>query len=214
MKIGYLVSYLKTKIYSVLYKTVLYRLGFGGRVGKEVWEKDYTGTRWDYLASEHQKVHYEAVLGQIKKAGSPESILDIGCGEGVLYDYLKNSLTAPFGYRDIDISETAVAKGSQKFPGIDLKVVDYDFEHVEGRFMLIIFNEVLYYFVKPVKMVTKAIKENLAYDGVIIISMYDDGSGRNNRIWKNIDSNFKVLSHDTVRSSKGSRWNIKIIKSL
>jgi 2-polyprenyl-3-methyl-5-hydroxy-6-metoxy-1,4-benzoquinol methylase len=214
MKIGYLVSQLKTKIYSVLYKTVLYRLGFGGRVGKEIWEKDYTGTRWDYLASEHQRVHYEAVLGQIKKAGSHESIFDIGCGEGVLYDYLKKSLTSPFGYHGIDISETAVAKGSQKYPGTDMKVVDYDFEHVEGRFKLIIFNEVLYYFIKPVKMVTKAINENLAYDGVIIISMYDDGSGRNNRIWKNIDSYFRVLSHDTVRSSNGSRWNIKIIRSL
>jgi 2-polyprenyl-3-methyl-5-hydroxy-6-metoxy-1,4-benzoquinol methylase len=214
MKIGYQVSYLRTKIYSVLYKTVLYRLGFGRRVTKQVWEKEYTGTTWDFLASEREKVHYEAVLGQVKKAGSLESILDLGCGEGVLYDYLKKSLTEPFGYYGVDISETAVAKALQKFPGIDVKVVDYDFERVSGRFKLIIFNEVLNYFVKPIETVKKAINENLEDDGVIIISMYDDGSGRNNRIWKNIDSNFKVLSHDTVRNSTGVSWNIKTIKSL
>ena len=214
MKINYLASYLKTKIYSVFYKTILYRLGFGARVGKEVWEKQYADTEWDFLASDDEKVHYEALLNQVKKAGSIETILDIGCGEGVLYNYLKSSLNIPFGYHGIDISETAVSKGTEKYPGIDFKVIDYDSEHVEGRFKLIIFNEVLYYFVKPVKIISKAVNENLATGGIMIISMYDDKKGRNARIWKNIDLNFKVLSHDVVSNSKGVTWNIKTITAL
>lgn len=214
MKIGYLASYLKTKIYSVFYEAILYRLGFGRRISKGVWEKQYTTTEWDFLASEDEKEHYETLLNQIKKAGPPESILDIGCGEGVLYDYLKRSLTVPFGYQGIDISENAVAKGLQKFPGISLKAMDYDFERLDGRFKLIILNEVLYYFVKPLKTLTKALHENLADDGIMIISMYADDSGFNNQIWKNIDSSFKVLSHDVVHNSKGWSWNIKTIKAL
>jgi 2-polyprenyl-3-methyl-5-hydroxy-6-metoxy-1,4-benzoquinol methylase len=214
MKVSYLASYLKTKISSVLYKTILYRLGFGGRVSKEVWEKQYTGTEWDFLSSEGEKAHYEALLIQVKNARSIETILDIGCGEGVLYDYLKPSLSIPFGYHGIDISETAVAKGAEKYPGIDFKIVDYDFERIDGRFKLIIFNEVLYYFVKPIKIILKAVNENLATDGIMIVSMYDDKNGRNNHIWKNIDSNFKVLLHNVVSNSEGDIWNIKTITTL
>lgn len=62
-------------------------------------------------------------------------------------------------------------------------------------------------------MVNKAINENLAANGVVIISMCDDGSGKHDVIWKNIDNNFQVLAQDKVKNSKGWTWNIKTITS-
>jgi 2-polyprenyl-3-methyl-5-hydroxy-6-metoxy-1,4-benzoquinol methylase len=211
MGLFYPFSYLKTKVYSVLHKTILYRLGFGGRVDKAVWEKQYSGSDWEFLYSEDEVEHYKALLKQINANKSIKNVLDIGCGEGVLYDYLKRNQDVNFNYTGIDISETAIAKALQKYPGSDFKVLDYDFKKMDGQYDLIIFNEVLYYFVKPLKMILKAINENLAPGGVVIISMCDDGSGRNNLIWKNIGSHVKELSHNVVHNSKGWTWNIKTI---
>ncbi|HWD89057.1 MAG TPA: class I SAM-dependent methyltransferase [Mucilaginibacter sp.] len=211
---SYPVSYLKTKLYAAFYKTVLFRLGFGGRVGKDVWEKEYSGTSWDFLFSEDEQAHYDGLIKQIGQLGDIGDLLDIGCGEGVLYDYMTRSLKVPFIYHGIDISETAIRKGKEKHTGIDFKVCDFDYERVDGKFKLIIFNEVLYYFIKPIKTLQKAAADNLHPDGVMLLSMCEDPGGRNTQIWKNIDAHFKTLRHDIVRNSKGWVWNIKTVVPL
>jgi 2-polyprenyl-3-methyl-5-hydroxy-6-metoxy-1,4-benzoquinol methylase len=208
---SYIISLIKTTIYRILHKTILFRFGFGNRVGKGVWEKEYKDNRWEYLEAPEQKEHYDAIIKQIDAIDGKPVILDIGSGHGVLYTYFRNILKPGFNYKGIDISENAIVKALHNHPEADFEVVDYDFKKVEGKFNVIVFNEVLYYFVKPIKTLLKALKENLTANGVVIISMYQDDQNKNDLIWKEVDGNFKVLNTQIVENKQGVRWIIKTI---
>jgi 2-polyprenyl-3-methyl-5-hydroxy-6-metoxy-1,4-benzoquinol methylase len=211
MKLKYLISLVKTKIYGLLRSSVLVRFGFGSRIAKGVWNKEYDKNEWDFLFSEKEKVHYDAIIAQYKNIKTAPRILDIGCGHGALYHYFNRFLTPGFDYTGIDISQIAIEKASEKFPGINFNVVDYDFERLTGRFDTIVFNEVLYYFVNPIKIVQKAITENLSARGIVIISMYIDNLGKNEHIWKSIERQYKTSAPQVVSSEKGTSWTIKTI---
>src|SRR6476646_7323650 len=105
MKKNYLNSIIKLNVYKVFYSTILYRFGFGYRVGKAVWDKEYENNEWEYLASEDEKEHYKATINQVNSYGGAPVILDIGCGHGVLYKYFTKLLKPGFGYLGIDISD-------------------------------------------------------------------------------------------------------------
>jgi 2-polyprenyl-3-methyl-5-hydroxy-6-metoxy-1,4-benzoquinol methylase len=211
MAFNSLIPILKTKVYSLLHSTILYRFGYGSRVAKGVWEKQYGGTDWDFLFSEDEKAHYLAIIAQINNQSTAPKMLDIGCGHGVLYNYFKKSLTVAFGYTGIDISENAIKKANEQFPEADFKVVNYDFAPVNDKFNIVIFNEVVYYFVKPIKMLQKAFDENLLPGGVVVISMYKDAAGKNQLLWNTIGDQFKVLAQETVVNDKGASWTVKTI---
>ncbi|MBK6914256.1 MAG: methyltransferase domain-containing protein [Ignavibacteriales bacterium] len=81
----------------------------------------------------------------------------------------------------------------------------------DQRFDMIVFNESLYYFDKPIEVIKKY-KNFLSKDGKIIISMWDNKE-RNNKLWKDVDRSFKVV--DDLRLQKIQRkssWVIKVIE--
>lgn len=71
------------------------------------------------------------------------SILDVGCGEGTLSDYVSESQRA--NYMGIDISKEAVRHGRMKRPGIKFKATNAESFVPRHNFDAIVFNEVLYY---------------------------------------------------------------------
>jgi 2-polyprenyl-3-methyl-5-hydroxy-6-metoxy-1,4-benzoquinol methylase len=211
MAFKFLIPVLKTKIYSFLHSTVLYRFGYGNRVAKGVWEKQYSGADWDFLFSENEKGHYGAIISQLQNQTLLPKVLDIGCGQGALYQYFDRSLSTPFDYMGIDIAENAIKKAADKFPGGNFKVVNYDYTTVTEKFSAVIFNEVLYYFVKPIKTLEKAFAENVSTGGVVMISMYKDAPGKNNLIWETITEKYHVLKEATITNDKGTTWTVKTI---
>ena len=77
------------------------------------------------------------------------TILDVGCGEGTLSDYLNNDQREK--YLGIDLSKEAVRLGKLKRPGIKFKSTNAENFVPRQKFDVIIFNEVLYYMVKQNK---------------------------------------------------------------
>jgi trans-aconitate methyltransferase len=207
----YLLSLLKTKVYYVFYKLILSRLGYGNRIEKGVWDKEYEQNSWEYLSSADERGHYDVIIDFVNNSTTQPEILDIGCGHGVLYAYFKNILKPGFKYKGIDISQTAIKKAMTNHPSADFKAVDYDYHKIAPKFNVIVLNEVLYYFVKPIKTLLKAAKENLTDKGVLVISMYQDDKGKNNLIWKDVEENFKVIDSAVVQNNKGVKWTIKTI---
>ena len=210
---SYFFARTKNRLYNLLYTNFLNRYGFGGRVSKEIWERQYAGDTWDYLYSADEEAHYKAIIGQIillKSASS--SILDIGCGHGVFYNYLIKSFQSRLKYTGIDISENAIHKATETFPGAGFSVKDYDYDDVSGKFDVVVFNETLYYFIKPMKTLEKVAIENLEKGGIIIVSMCEDE--KHDLIWKKIHSSFQVRKEETVENSKGQRWKIKSLSPL
>lgn len=207
--------YLQTvtnKIRSKLYSSFLYRFGFGNRISRSVWEDQFSGRHWDYLFSKGESEHYQTIVGLYEKFGRKGKILDVGCGQGVLYQYLNEKFGRDLDYLGIDISEAAVKKASQLFPFGNFKQLDFDKQELLEKFDIIIFNETLYYFIKPLDTVEDCIAQNLNENGSIIISMCDLPGHR--LIWKGLKEKYKFLSFQEVENEQHQKWYVAFLTTL
>jgi 2-polyprenyl-3-methyl-5-hydroxy-6-metoxy-1,4-benzoquinol methylase len=137
---------------------------------KARWESQYLSTRWDYMANREEVSRYSVLVGYIQYFAPTGSILDIGCGEGILQDRLASG---GYGrYLGIDLSEIAIQKARLK-ENETTSFIHADAEsYVPAElFDLIIFNEVLYYFVNPVEGFTRY-RAFLKADGLMLTSHF------------------------------------------
>ena len=169
-------------------------------VAREVWESQYLAGRWDYMAQVDELARYSTIVGFVQYLKPAGSILDVGCGEGILfrqyrvYGYAK--------YVGIDISEAAINKISEeKNDKTFFITADAEQYTPTEHFDTIVFNEVLYYFNDPFHTLEKYINF-LNRDGIFIISTYTD-SKRAMSILNRIKSTHRLLSE--VKTIQGSR---------
>ena len=163
-------SKLKTKLGRLLYNHILSNFGFGNRISRIIWEKQFDEGFWDYLYDKQEQEHYRYISS--RSINGEKRILDVGCGQGVLYYYLTKEIASP-DYLGIDISRKAIQLAESRFPQGSFRQLDFQHRNLNTKFDLIIFNETLYYFNQPLKTVEKCDKQNLNPDGVLIISMCD-----------------------------------------
>jgi len=175
-------------------------------------EQGYKTRVNDRFKAMSQLSRYSIIKGYVQYH-SHSSILDLGCGQGILYAHLRNSgILETITYTGVDVSEVAISEAkttngaSQEcFLCEDLQAFISEPVHSFGT---IILNEVLYYFSNPFDTLTRC-STLLDDDGVIIISMYD--SYRNERCWQQVDQvlhcldSVKVEHHPT-----GKSWRIAV----
>jgi 2-polyprenyl-3-methyl-5-hydroxy-6-metoxy-1,4-benzoquinol methylase len=149
--------YIKLKLSNFLYRNIFYRLGYGRPEQRSDWDGGYAGGYWDHLESEHEAQRYKAIAS-LFQLGSNPSVFDVGCGKGILYHYLK--MTDPsLNYLGIDISENAVMEARSRFPEATFWQMAFDKEGLELKFDIIIFNEPIEYFSRPLcKLASAAIR--------------------------------------------------------
>ena len=203
-----LLNKIKNKSRHLLYTYALCKFGFGNRVSRSVWEKQFGAKDWDYLYTEAEKDHYLAIVDLIEITG-PGKILDLGCGQGVLYHYLKQGVGA-LNYLGIDISANAIAKAQHSFPETGFKQLDFEYQNLEGKFNVIIFNETLYYFNRPLNTIQKCIDQNLNKGGYFIISMCEYTG--HEVIWQKLKQRFNFLSFQEITNAKDQKWKVGIFK--
>jgi 2-polyprenyl-3-methyl-5-hydroxy-6-metoxy-1,4-benzoquinol methylase len=197
-------------IYRLLHYLFLWRLGFGNRLDKKVWDTQFKGGSWDYLYSEDEKEHYLQIIRLREKYRKSGSILDIGCGLGTLYSYIKNQEPGIGDkYTGIDISEEATKKNKNNFTDTKFLHFDYQLFDIADKYDVIIYNETLYYFTIPQKTFLKSLTQNLNEGGIIIVSMCSY-RGHDN-IWKSLDK-YTVIESVEVNNSNNQKWVIKAFK--
>jgi len=77
-------------------------------ISADRWEAQYLGGRWVYLNQLEELARYTVIVGYIAYLKPRGAVLDVGCGEGILFERYR-----PYGYSKylgIDISEAALAK--------------------------------------------------------------------------------------------------------
>jgi 2-polyprenyl-3-methyl-5-hydroxy-6-metoxy-1,4-benzoquinol methylase len=179
------------------------------RVSLNTWNNQYRSGYWDYLSQTGHSAGLLTVFGycQIMR---PTTILDVGCGEGLLAEKLK---VLPYEkLLGIDISSEAVAmatrvRGDHRTSFKVCAAHDFDSEQ---KFDAIIFNQCLYYMEDPLGIV-KQYSRFLNPDGRMIVSLYQ--SGRNRTIWSLLSTEVGVEDVITVIQCSG-RTTTKLIRPL
>ena len=130
------------------------------------WDNLYEEGHWDYLEDNGEAARYDVITGMIRRRKSVRTILDLGCGSGVLAEYLENG---KYAYTGIDFSAKAIEKSNSAYGSFHTAdVVSYIPEH---KYDCIVVNEVLYYISDQIGLIHKYM-DWLTEDGFIIISLY------------------------------------------
>lgn len=139
-------------------------------ISRDSWETQYLSGQWKYMEQIDELARYSIIVGYIEYLKPMGAILDVGCGEGILFNKLQ-----PYGYSKylgIDISKSALTKLTEKQ---DEKTffVQADAETYQPAVTvdIIVFNETLYYFHDPLKVIERY-SCSLAKDGFLIVETY------------------------------------------
>lgn len=137
------------------------------------WDQEWRAGQWEYMdkvAVERSKVAVIGALGQMFAAHNG-SVLDVGCGEGSLSDFLSEEQRRH--YIGLDLSREAVAVARRKRPS--LRFVHVAAHHYRPReenlpFNLMFFADMLYY-VEHEAVLTQ-FESYLAPHGIVIITIF------------------------------------------
>ena len=176
------------------------------------WNKQYKSGRWDSLQSEKEIKRYAQIVGFIKKhAVAKPSILDLGCGDGVLNLHLE-ALNFEY-FLGLDFSKISIEKANEKnFPKSEFIAADAITYIPERNFDVIVFNEAFYYIHDTEKKnVLERMLEHLNDDGIFITSIYREGHG----CWEFFKDNAKLkeMEFTTVTTDEDLRyWKVGVYK--
>jgi 2-polyprenyl-6-hydroxyphenyl methylase/3-demethylubiquinone-9 3-methyltransferase len=183
----------------------------------EQWNSQYANGKWNYLEESPVEKIRSAVIAMYCKHFSPEGhILDIGCGTGILFDFLSREQQS--NYMGIDLSEQAIHI-AQKKRNINCKVCDAHLFTPVGKFDIIVFNEVLYY--TDHKKIFEKYVHHLNENGKIIASVVRvkklGYKSRFANIWKSGALFFNLTDELTLTATVNNKklnWDIKILSPI
>ncbi|MBM7804170.1 2-polyprenyl-3-methyl-5-hydroxy-6-metoxy-1,4-benzoquinol methylase [Geodermatophilus bullaregiensis] len=179
--------------------------------GKELLDSQYASAEWDYLRSIGEAPRFGVVSAYCRLLASGGSILEIGCGEGILLEHLDRGRFRRFA--GVDISSVAVDRARvleddrTTFTCADAEA------HVPDRaFDLVVFNEVLEYFDDPLALVRRY-EPFVEPGGHFIVSMFAGiHTARTRSIWRWLESRYAVVAHTRVATHRDHLWNVKVLR--
>jgi 2-polyprenyl-3-methyl-5-hydroxy-6-metoxy-1,4-benzoquinol methylase len=176
---------------------------------KQRWNRQYKSGRWDNLKGEIETVRYQKIVDYITQFGSKNpSILDLGCGEGILCERMKNSNYSYF--LGMDFSSVSITNANNlKLKNSEFICADIHSFQPKQKFDIIVFNEVFYYIHDTEKQnVLNRMIECLNPDGIIVTSIYREGLA----CW-NYFKNLKQLGFETITTDNDKTyWKVGVYK--
>lgn len=203
----------------VLHHRLTRHLGRGVRLSRQVWDAEYQAGEWAYMDDTQEAPRYEQLVGLWERYGGG-TMLDVGCGDGILWDRLAAHGCAPSTYLGVDISAAAIGQARQRAAhrpvttadSAAFEAVDYDTESVPGTFQAVVFNETLAYFRRPARIVAKAFADNVAQDGIVVISLWDREAYGDDALWRRVAAGWRVVAESEAGSPEaGLRWRAKVL---
>lgn len=135
------------------------------------WEDQYRGGAWDFLHRPDERPRYRALADLLRDLDPASTLLDVGCGDGLLFEELVATDIA--GYTGVDLSREAVDRAEGRIADPRARFVAADGEaYVPDRaYDAVVFNESLYYFRNPLATVERYLPF-LTGNGRLVVSMY------------------------------------------
>jgi 2-polyprenyl-3-methyl-5-hydroxy-6-metoxy-1,4-benzoquinol methylase len=173
----------------------------GQRTAQARWDQRWANPEFYGEYRLDELAHYSILAGYVKALRPGTSILDVGCGDGILRTHLHGDAFAR--YVGIDFPE-AIARANARadartsFAASDMRV----FASTE-KFGVIVFNESLYYVDDPIGELRRY-SAFLEKDGVFLVSMHR--KPKSERIWADIAGAFAMLDRVTIANRAGVEW--------
>jgi 2-polyprenyl-6-hydroxyphenyl methylase/3-demethylubiquinone-9 3-methyltransferase len=183
-----------------------------GGSGADGWEHQYKSGEWDRLRDLREAARYHVLAGYAARLCPGASVLDVGCGEGILAPYLLGA--GARAYFGVDCSREAILRATAVAPlGAQFWACDVGALSLDEQFEVIVLNEVLYYLDDPAAMIGR-LARMLAPDGIILVSMalfgFRDGLVTL-RTWRRIERAATVIDEITLSAPGGPAWIVKAL---
>lgn len=179
------------------------------------WDQEYQDGRWDFLHKLREAPRYGAIAAYLMQAKRPYRLLDVGCGDGVLMQYLHPEWLS--GYVGVDLAQTALDRFQGLPPGGVTRCADLASYQPEGSFDAILFNEVLFFTPDPVAEINRY-RAALNPGGVMIVSLYVKDTGGAKTALDAVHGLFTgpewdLLDHCRLTTlGKGTRWQLYLAR--
>jgi 2-polyprenyl-3-methyl-5-hydroxy-6-metoxy-1,4-benzoquinol methylase len=179
--------------------------------GKQVLDAQYARAEWDYLRSIGELPRFGVVSAYCRLLATKGSLLEIGCGEGILVEQLDRGRFAHV--TGVDISSVAVERARVlEDDRTDFVCADAESFTTDRTFDLIVFNEVLEYFDDPLSVVQRY-EQFMQQDGHFVVSMFSAPyTARTRHIWRQLESRYDVVAHTKVSTHRDYLWNVKVLR--
>jgi 2-polyprenyl-3-methyl-5-hydroxy-6-metoxy-1,4-benzoquinol methylase len=183
----------------------------------EDWDAMFRLGQWDYLTTVSELPRYALIAGYIHKFKGNGAVLDAGCGEGVLIDYLD---AGRISYSGFDISETAITRARKRSSEARLSICSVDDYDTDGTntYDVIVFNEVLPHVSDPITTLDRFIRI-LNPGGLAILSLYQNIDERANaRILTRMlevelaAGKYTLLARATVENEREMKWSVYCLR--
>jgi 2-polyprenyl-3-methyl-5-hydroxy-6-metoxy-1,4-benzoquinol methylase len=174
------------------------------------WDRQFSSGVWDYFETVPVERMRMATIGNVitRMYGSPAnaSILDVGCAEGLLSDYLTPEQKK--NYIGMDISKVAIHR-AEKHRGPPMQwVIGITHQYTPPKFLdFIVFAEVLYYV--DHEKILKQYENYLTENGKIIVSLVlkaNDNNEHNEKILNFSRNHFQVADKFELGGNARDRW--------
>jgi 2-polyprenyl-3-methyl-5-hydroxy-6-metoxy-1,4-benzoquinol methylase len=141
----------------------------------QTWEAQYATGRWDFLAELSELARFSVLAGYICHLKPGGTVLDTGCGQGVLLRRLSSSGYSK--YVGIDLSASAIAVAQQHANDRStFLAADCEEYSPAQQFDVIVFNEVLCCLHDPLRTVQRYVRA-LNPGGILLVSLCTAGRG-------------------------------------
>ncbi len=174
---------------------------------EEKWDAQFRQGSWCHLSHAPNTLFIAGwIMRRAREASGRLRVLDVGCGDGELAAALASEVVEYWG---TDISQEALAQAREKHPdGTFLHASMEEAPPVEGKFDVVVFNEVLYY-APPRKVLVRHRAALNERGGRVIVSLYQ--SWRAPFLWRSVRGCIQM--HEHVRICHRERrhcWRIAI----
>jgi len=148
----------------------------------QTWEAQYAAGRWDFLAQLSELGRFSILAGYICHLKPGGSVLDTGCGQGVLLRRLPSYCYSKYVGIDVSGSAISVAQKQQNERSTFLAADCEEYSPAE-HLDVIVFNEVLCCLRDPLRTVERYAR-SLNPGGLLLVSMCTAARGSATILWR------------------------------